>query len=86
MSNTVTDYNVKQFLQNFRQIDMQKSFRNFSWFQFHEKYCKTSEDGCDFTENRVKTENSTVWAAKGLVTNIQINSDLENVNKLSFET
>lgn len=72
--------NVKRFLQNFRQIDIQKLFRNFSWFQFHEKYCKTSDDGCDFTENRVKT------ATKGLVTNVQINSELENVNKLSFET
>ena len=72
--------NVKRFLQNFRQIDIQKLFRNFSWFQFHEKYCKTPDDGCDFAENRVKT------AAKGLVTNVQINSELENVNKLSFET
>ena len=55
-------------------------YLDFSWFQFHEKYCKTSDDGCDFTENRVKT------ATKGLVTNVQINSELENVNKLSFET
>ena len=34
-----------------------------------------------------KTENSIVCAAaKGLVANVQINSELENVNKLSFVT